>query len=304
MFAMKNTNTDTLIYSTLWRDYYELTKPRVVFLILITAVVGMCLATPNAPDLSIIFYGITGIGLSAASAAAINQLVDRRADAMMARTHNRPIPKGRIAPLKAFSFAILLGIAGLAILTILVNPLTAVLTFFSLIGYACIYTMYLKRATPQNIVIGGLAGAAPPLLGWTAVTGTFDPNALLLVLIIYTWTPPHFWALAIHRKEDYAKANIPMLPVTHGDEFTKLLVLLYTILLSVITPLPYVVHMSGIFYLITSTLLNVGFLYYAVLLKMTDRPLIAINTFKYSISYLFLLFAVLLVDHYFLGSFF
>jgi len=291
-------SSDTNIYRLVWRDYYELTKPRVVILMLVTALVGMCLASPGVLNIKLAVLGIVGIGLSAASAAAINQLVDRRADAIMARTHNRPIPKGRVAPIKAFIFALLLGIAGLGLLALTVNKLTAILTFFSLIGYACIYTMYLKRATPQNIVIGGLAGAAPPLLGWTAISGYFDPNALLLVLIIYTWTPPHFWALALHRKEDYAKANIPMLPVTHGDDFTKLLILLYTILLSVVTPLPYVVHMSSAFYLIASTFLNAGFLYYAILLKMTERPLIAIKTFKYSVYYLFLLFAVLLIDHY------
>lgn len=300
---MKTSTSDTLFYRALWRDYFELTKPKVVLLMLITALVGMCLAMPNtfpsAQDLQNAFFGIIGIGLAAASAATINQLVDHNADAIMARTHNRPIPKGRIAPLKALLFALGLGAAGLGLLAFALNILTAVLTFFSLIGYACIYTMYLKRATPQNIVIGGLAGAAPPLLGWTAITGYFDPNALLLVLIIYTWTPPHFWALALHRKEDYAKADIPMLPVTHGNEFTTLLILLYTVLLSVVTPLPYVVHLSGMFYLVTSTLLNMGFLYYAILLKMTNRPLIAIKTFKYSVYYLFLLFAVLLIDHYF-----
>lgn len=286
-----------------WRDYYELTKPRVVFLMLATALVGMCLASPGPLDWWVVLKGISGIGLCAASAAAINQLVDRRADAIMARTYHRPIPKGKIAPGKALLFSVLLGLTGLAILIFTVNWLTALLTFLSLIGYACVYTMYLKRATPQNIVIGGLAGAAPPLLGWSAITGSLDPNALLLVLIIYIWTPPHFWALALHRKEDYAKADIPMLPVTHGDEFTKLLVLLYTVLLSVITPLPYVVHMSGICYLIGSTFLNVGFLYYAISLKMTQTPLIAVKTFKYSIYYLLVLFILLLLDHYgFMGQ--
>ena len=281
-----------------WKDYLELCKPKVVLLMLITAVVGMYLATPGAVPMPILFWGILGIGLSSGSAAAINHIVDQNVDVLMGRTQNRPLPTGRISTQHALWFATILGIIGLAILLIFVNALTAVLTFASLIGYAVFYTMFLKRATPQNIVIGGIAGAAPPLLGWTAVTGQLDANALLLVLIIYVWTPPHFWALAIHRKDEYAKANIPMLPVTHGVAYTKQHILLYTILLFIVSLLPFIVGMSHWVYLVSSVILGALFIYYACILRFTERPGFAFKTFKYSIVYLFVLFIALLVDHY------
>lgn len=281
-----------------WRAYYELCKPRVVALMLITVVVGMLLATPTMVPWRVFVFGIIGIGLTAASGAAINHLVDRRIDAMMRRTQGRPIPSGKISPGIAIIFALLLAVVGLSLLVCFVNTLTAVLTFLSLVGYALIYTVFLKRATPQNIVIGGLAGATPPLLGWTAVTGQMDYGGLLLLLIIFVWTPPHFWALAIHRVEEYAKANIPMLPVTHGIAFTKLNILLYTILLVVISVLPFVVAMSGLIYLIGALILGAGFLYWAIRLKYSSDPKVAIQTFRYSIIYLMVLFVVLLMDHY------
>jgi heme o synthase len=281
-----------------WRDYYQLTKPGVVQLLVFTAVVGMFLATPGMVPLGALIFGSVGIALSAASAAVVNQLLDQRIDAQMARTRQRPLPTGRINERDALAFALGLGLAGLGILALLVNPLTAVLTFFSLIGYAVIYTVYLKRATPQNIVIGGAAGAAPPVLGWTAVTNEVSGYALLLFLIIFTWTPPHFWALAIARRADYEQAKIPMLPVTHGVEFTKSFVLYYTILLFIITLLPYLTGMSGPLYLISAVLLGGGFLYYAVLLKIDGDRDTAMKTFSYSISYLVALFSFLLIDHY------
>lgn len=281
-----------------WRDYLELCKPKVVLLMLITALVGMYLSTPGAVPLPILFWGILGIGLSSGSAAAINHIVDQNVDLLMGRTQNRPLPTGRISTQHALWFAGILGIIGLTILFIFVNTLTALLTFASLIGYAVFYTMFLKRATPQNIVIGGIAGAAPPLLGWTAVTGHLDANAWLLVLIIYVWTPPHFWALAIHRKDEYAKANIPMLPVTHGVAYTKQHILLYTILLFIVSLLPFIVGMSHWVYLIGSIILGSLFLYYACMLRFTDRPEFAFKTFKFSILYLFALFIILLLDHY------
>lgn len=282
-----------------WRDYYEMTKPKVVLLLLLTALVGMCLAVEGALPIQPLVAGLIGIGMLSSSAAVINHVVDRKIDAKMARTYNRPVPKGKVTPQKALIFALLLCVIGYAILEVFVNRLTAVLTFASLVGYACIYTMYLKRATPQNIVIGGLAGAAPPLLGWTSMTGEIHGNALLLVLIVFTWTPPHFWALAIHREKDYAKAEIPMLPVTHGVEFTKTSVLGYTVLLGLICLMPYLVGMTGLIYLIGATLLNVAFLVYAWKLKYAANEETAMNTFKFSILHLMLLFVILLVDHYF-----
>ncbi len=227
-----------------WRDYLALCKPKVVALIVFTAMVGMFLSVPGMVPWDAMVFGTVGIGLAAASAAAINQLIDHQTDARMARTSARPIPAGHIEPRNCLWFALLLGVLSMAMLVVLVNPLTAGLTFLSLIGYAVIYTGYLKRATPQNIVIGGAAGAAPPVLGWTAVTGQVDPHALLLFLIVFIWTPPHFWALAIHRRREYAQVDIPMLPVTHGVAFTCLQILLYTILLLAVSVLPYVTHMS------------------------------------------------------------
>ena len=281
-----------------WRDYYELTKPKVVMLLLLTALVGMCLASEGWVQWQILLAGMTGIGLLSSSAAVINHVVDHRIDGMMARTVNRPVAKGKVSIDRALWFAAILGTAGFIILSAWVNMLTAMLTLASLVGYAVIYTMFLKRATPQNIVIGGLAGAAPPLLGWTAVTNEVHAHALLLVLIVFTWTPPHFWALAIHRKKDYARANIPMLPVTHGEEFTKTSVLGYTILLVLVCLLPYLVGMSHMIYLAGSLILNAGFCAWAYRLKFACEDDTAIKTFRYSIVHLMLLFVVLLFDHY------
>lgn len=278
--------------------YLELCKPKVVLLMLLTAVVGMCLAEPGLLPFKPLFWGLVGIAFCAGSAAAINHLVDRHIDAVMARTQKRPIAQGKIAPLKAFGFALMLGFLGMLILYTFVNQLTAILTFISLIGYAVIYTGYLKRATPQNIVIGGLAGAAPPLLGWTAITGQLSAEPLLLVLIIFTWTPPHFWALAIYRHQDYQSAQIPMLPVTHGIEFTKLNILLYTILLIVVTALPFAIGMCGMLYFISAMVLGARFLQWAIRLKRTTQNRVAMQTFRYSIVYLMALFIALLLDHY------
>jgi protoheme IX farnesyltransferase len=284
-------------------EFYELCKPRVVMLLVFTAVIGMFLATPGMVPWEPLVFGTVGIGLAAASAAAINQVVDQKIDADMRRTEDRPLPKGSVTNAQAMMFALALGIAAMLILTFLVNGLTAWLTLLSLIGYAVIYTMYLKHATPQNIVIGGAAGAAPPVLGWTAVTGTIDPNSLLLFLIIFAWTPPHFWALAIHRKEEYAKVDVPMLPVTHGVEFTRLQVLLYTIIMIAVTLMPFATHMSGVVYLAGVLILNGIFLYYAIKMQSGKDPSIPIKTFAYSIIYLMLLFALLLLDHYLPQSF-
>ena len=282
-----------------WRDYYELGKPRVVALIVFTAIVGMFLAVPGLPPWSALAWGTLGIGLAATSAAAINHVVDRRFDARMARTRYRPIPTGHVSEHQALAYAAVIGLASMAMLWTLVNALTAVLTFLSLIGYAVLYTVWLKHVTPQNIVIGGAAGAAPPVLGWTAVTGSVDPHALLLFLIIFAWTPPHFWALAIARRQDYEKAGIPMLPVAYGVEFTRLHILLYTILLFIVTLLPYLTGMSGLLYLAAALLLGAVFVRHAVLLRRPDaaveRPM---QVFRYSINYLMLLFAALLADHY------
>jgi protoheme IX farnesyltransferase len=294
------TNQGALDYevSTRFKDYIELCKPKVVLLMLLTTLVGMALSVPGAIPLDLLCFGLIGVGLCAGSAAAVNHVVDRRIDAVMFRTHRRPIAKGKIPPRNAILFSIVLGVLGMGLLFVFVNALTAWLTFVTLIGYAGIYTGYLKRATPQNIVIGGLAGAAPPLLGWTAVTGEITAQALLLVLIIFTWTPPHFWALAIYRYEDYKRANIPMLPVTHGLPFTKLNILLYTILLIVVTALPFAIGMSGLLYFVVAMILGARFLQWSIRLKQTDIPRIAMQTFRFSIVYLMLLFSVLLVDHY------
>ena len=281
-----------------WHDYYEMTKPRVVMLLLLTALVGMCLATETWIDPQVLVFGMLGIGLLSSSAAVINHVVDHKIDSLMARTFNRPVATGKVSPKRAVIFAFVIGAIGFISLALFVNMLTAWLTLASLVGYAFIYTSYLKRATPQNIVIGGLAGAAPPLLGWTAVTGDIHAYALLLVLIVFTWTPPHFWALAIHREKDYAKAKIPMLPVTHGIAFTKTCVLLYTVLLCLVCFLPYLVDMSGLIYLVGSTILNAGFMYYAIKLKYKPTETTAMDTFKFSILHLMILFVVLLADHY------
>ena len=283
------------------RSYYYLCKPNVVFMMLITSLIGSLLAT-NGSNFNplLILISLIGIGLCAASAAAINQVVDQKVDANMSRTSERPIPQGEISSSKAISFAIVIGLIGYAILYIYVNVLTAYLTIASLIGYAIIYTVFLKRATPQNIVIGGLAGAAPPLLGWSSITGSIDPNALLLVLIIFAWTPPHFWALAIHRKDEYAKENIPMLPVTHGILFTKLQIILYTIIMLLVSLFPYFVMMSGVFYLFSALVLGSIFLWYAFRLYGDDSNSLAMPTFQYSIYYIFLIFLALLIDHFML----
>ncbi|MGB5339277.1 MAG: heme o synthase, partial [Gammaproteobacteria bacterium] len=281
--------------TSLVKSYLGLCKLKVVALIVFTAMVGMFLATtpPGMVPLDVLIFGNLGIGMAAAAAAAINHVLDAREDAKMARTSKRPLPQGEISGRNALLFAVLLGALAMVILTLLINPLTAVLTFFSLVGYAVVYTMYLKRATPQNIVIGGAAGAAPPILGWTALTNTLDPHALLLFLIIFIWTPPHFWALAIHRREEYAKVDIPMLPVTHGVPFTRLQILLYTLMLIAVSVLPYAARMSGLFYLVGALLLGGGFLYYAIqLMKGTDET-VAIRTFGYSIWYLMAIFTIL-----------
>jgi protoheme IX farnesyltransferase len=289
--------------SATWRDYFDLCKPRVVALLLLTSVVGVVLASPPGEiSLFILVMSTLGIGLGSAAGAAINQIVERESDARMARTENRPLPKGRVSQQNAFIFAVMMAAASVFVLTAWINVLTAVLTFASMIGYAVIYTMYLKKATPQNIVIGGLAGATPPLLGWTSVTGTVDPHGLLLVLIIYTWTPPHFWALAIHRRDDYAKVNLPMLPVTHGIEFTKYSILGYTILMFMVTLLPYLAYMRGEFYLMSAVLLGLYFFYKVFMLMFSDKKNAAISTFVYSINYLMLLFVAMVVDHYFAVS--
>jgi protoheme IX farnesyltransferase len=281
-----------------WSDYLELTKPKVVALMILTTVIGMFLAVPGMVPLDALILGNLGIALCAGAAAVINHVVDRQIDTKMARTVNRPVAKGRIQPHQAMLFAAMLGVLGMAILLVFINALTAWLTLASLVGYAVVYTLYLKRATPQNIVIGGLAGAVPPLLGWTAVTGEIHGHALLLVLIIFAWTPPHFWALAVHRKEEYAKADIPMLPVTHGEKYTKLHILLYTLIMIIITVLPFVVGMSGWLYLLGALVLGAGFLYWAIVMMIGKKPDAGMDTFKYSIIYLMALFIIMLVDHY------
>ncbi len=281
-----------------FHQYLVLCKPRVVVLIVFTAVVGMFLAVPGWPPLIAFLAGTLGIGLAASSAAAINHLLDRRIDAKMKRTKHRPLASGQLTERNVLVFALSLGLLAMVVLVLGTNILTAILTFMSLIGYAIIYTAWLKRATPQNIVIGGAAGAAPPVLGWTAVTGSLDPQALLLFLIIFVWTPPHFWALAIYRKEEYALVDIPMLPVTHGATFTRLQILLYTILLVIISTLPYLTSMSGLVYLAGVTVLNAGFMWYALRMMKSKDILLPMHTFAFSITYLMVLFIFLLADHY------
>lgn len=285
-----------------WPDFLELTKPRVVALMLITAVIGMCMAVPGFVPWQPLVLGNIGIAFCAGAAAAINHVVDERIDQKMSRTTNRPVAQGRISQSEAILFATLLAILGTALLAVTVNVLTAVLTVASLVGYAFIYTMFLKRATPQNIVIGGLAGAAPPLLGWTAVTGEIHAHGLLLVLIIFAWTPPHFWALAIHRKEEYAAVGIPMLPVTHGYRFTALHILLYTILMFLITLLPYITLLSGWIYAVAATFLGLRFLYWSIEILREKNPDAPMATFKFSITYLMVLFIAMLADHWILGT--
>lgn len=283
-----------------WQDYYELCKPGVVMLMLLTSLIGMLLAIPGWVPIDVLIFGNVGIGLCAASAATVNHIVDRQIDLKMARTFNRPVAKGRVSPRNAVIFAFTLGILGLTLLITLINPLTAYLTLASLLGYAVIYTLYLKRATPQNIVIGGLAGAAPPLLGWVAVTGEIHGHALLLVLIIFAWTPPHFWALAVHRKAEYANAKIPMLPVTHGEGYTKLHIVLYTLILIAVTLLPFATHMLSWLYLLGATVLGLGFLYYSLVLMLGKNENAGMDAFKYSIVYLMALFVIMIADHYLL----
>ena len=283
-----------------WRDYYDLCKPKVVALLLLTSIVGVVMASPPGEiSLFVLIVSTLGVGAAAAAGAVINQLVEWESDARMARTEGRPLPQGRLSQSKAFIFAVLLASFSMFILTAWINTLTAVLTFLGMIGYAVIYTMYLKKATPQNIVIGGLAGATPPLLGWTSVTNSMDAEALLMVLIIFTWTPPHFWALAIHRRDDYAKVNLPMLPVTHGVQFTKYSILAYTVLMILVTILPYLAYMRGLIYLVAALVLGGYFLYMVLKLMFAEKQNTAIRTFVYSINYLMLLFIAMVVDHYF-----
>lgn len=282
------------------RNLLALCKLKVVFLILLTAIAGMFLAVDSLPNLLTVFIASVGIGMSSASAAVFNHVIDEKIDVEMARTKNRPLPQGKVKRSSALAWGFFLGFIGIGLLILCVNVLTAVLTFISLIGYAIIYTIYLKHSTPQNIVIGGAAGAAPPVLGWTAIAGTSEIEyALLLFLIVFVWTPPHFWALAIHRVEDYKKADVPMLPVTHGVEYTKLQILLYTILLFIVTLLPYLTGMSGLIYLVIALILGIGFIIYAInICKNTQDTKIALSTFVYSINYLIILFIALIIDHY------
>lgn len=281
-----------------WRGYVELCKPRVVALIVFTAVVGMLLASPTPAPLPLLLAATLGIGLASASAAALNHIVDRKVDAVMTRTRRRPLPEGVLSARAALLFAFVLCAIAMLVLALFVNPLAAWLTLFSLVGYGVVYSMFLKRATPQNIVIGGAAGAAPPALGWVAVSNNLDAQALLLFLIIFTWTPPHFWALAIARRKDYENADIPMLPVTHGEAFTRLQITLYTLLLFVVSLLPYLTGMSGIAYLFGAVTLGGGFLYCALTLMRRGDEASATRAFSYSIWYLVGIFAVLLADHY------
>ena len=297
---MSHAELNTIAVS--WRDYLELCKPNVVALMLLTSLIGMLLATDQTVPITVLIFGNLGIALCAGSAAAVNHIVDRHVDDKMARTLNRPLAQGRLKTENAVIFALITGMLGMAILLVFTNVLTAWLTLASLVGYAFVYTMFLKRATPQNIVIGGLAGAAPPLLGWTAVTGEVHHNALLLVLIIFAWTPPHFWALAVHRKDEYAKAKIPMLPVTHGEYYTKINILLYTLLLIVVTTMPYLTGMFGWLYLVSSLLLGLGFLYWAIVMLRSKGGNSGMKTFQYSIVYLMVLTAVMLEDHYFIAT--
>ncbi len=291
-------NPANSVHSSRWRDYLELTKPKVTLLIVFTAIVGMVLAAPGWVPLTPLVFGSIGIAMASGSAAAFNHILDQRIDGQMRRTRGRPLPTGHMQERHAVAFAVLLGVMSMLVLWTAVNGLTAALTFCSLIGYAIVYTLWLKRATPQNIVIGGAAGAAPPVLGWAAVTGTIDPQALLLFLIVFTWTPPHFWALAIARRDDYAKVGIPMLPVTHGIPYTRHQILLYTILLILTTLLPFLAGMSGLIYLAAALALNGRFLYFVMALNKGQRADLPMRTFRFSINYLMLLFAALIVDHY------
>ncbi len=281
-----------------WRRYYDLTKPKVVALILFTALVGMLLASPGMVPVQTLFFALLGIGTASAAGAALNHVVDRRVDAIMERTRARPLPSGALDAPHALAFALGMAAFSMLILALLVNPLTAALTFFAFLGYAVVYTMYLKRTTPQNIVWGGLAGAMPPLLGWTAVTGEIGIEGLLLMLLIFIWTPPHFWALAIKRRAEYARAGIPMLPVTHGVAYTKLQILIYSLMLLTVSLMPFLVHMSGLLYLAGALVLGIGFVYHAVRLLRSPGDGHAMKTFGYSIVYLMSLFALLLADHY------
>jgi heme o synthase len=299
MSTIPNNPAATAVTGGRWRDYLELTKPKVSLLIVFTAVVGMLLSTRDWVPLSALLFGTLGIALASGSAAAFNHVLDQRIDERMQRTRRRPLPTGHLQQRHAIAFAVTLGLVSMLILVLGVNVLTAVLTFLSLIGYAIVYTLWLKRATPQNIVIGGAAGAAPPVLGWVAVTGHIDAQALLLFLIIFTWTPPHFWALAIARRDDYAKVGIPMLPVTHGIPYTRVQIVLYTILLMLATLLPFLTAMSGLIYLAAAIALNLRFLYLVLALNRGLRPELPMRTFKFSITYLMVLFAALIVDHYF-----
>ena len=291
-------SSQTATFTPLWRDYFELTKPRVVALMLLCALVGMLLASPSLPTLSQVVYTLVGIALVAGSAATVNHIADAKIDARMERTRDRPVAKGRVSSVAGGLFAASTGLAGMLVLYFFVNPLTAWLNLASWVGYGLFYTLYLKRATPQNIVIGGLFGAAPPLFGWTAVTGSVDPEALLLVLIIFVWTPPHFWALALDRKADYAEAGVPMLPITHGEGFTRQQILYYTLLLVAASLLPFLVNMSGTLYLLSAVLLGAGFVYLAIKLMRNDSGKTAMRTFHYSILYLLILFLVMVVDHF------
>ena len=284
--------------TTSWSDFYEMCKPRVVMLMILTSLVGMFLAVPGMVPANILIFGNIGIALVAASGAVVNHLIDHKIDVVMKRTHNRPLAQGRVDAKRAIVFAITIGVAGMAVLLFLVNPLCAWLTLASFVGYAFIYTGYLKHATPQNIVIGGLSGAMPPLLGWSAVTGTIEPNALLLVLIIFAWTPAHFWSLAIHRKEEYAKSGVPMLPVTHGEFVTKVHIIAYTAILLLVSVFPYSTAMSGALYLGAALTLGFGFLGWSYKLMFKPTATTAMDTFKYSNVYLALLFIALVIDHY------
>lgn len=281
-----------------WKSYLTLCKPNVVAEMLFTAIVGMLLAMPTLPPLDLMFYSLVGIGFASASAAAINHFIDRNADAKMRRTENRPLPQGELSSVQVLTFAGILGVVAMLLLILKVNMLTAILAFLSLFGYAFVYTCYLKRASPQNIVIGGIFGSTPPLLGWCAMTGEVHPHALLLALIIFVWTPPHFWALAIARKEEYAKVNIPMLPVTHGADFTRLQILLYTVLLFIVTMLPYLTGMGALIYLVSTLILNSVFLFYVIKMMRVKDNKTAMQTFWYSIVYITAIFAALLFDHY------
>jgi heme o synthase len=298
MSTVPDSHAATTVVAPQWRDYLELTKPKVSLLIVFTAIVGMVLASPSWIPLTALIFGSIGIAMASGSAAAFNHILDQRIDAQMMRTRRRPLPTGHLQEKHAVLFAISLAMGSMLILALGVNTLTALLTFCSIIGYAMVYTLWLKRATPQNIVIGGAAGAAPPVLGWAAVTNTIDPHALILFLIVFTWTPPHFWALAIARREDYAKVGIPMLPVTHGVPYTRVQIVLYTILLILTTLLPFLTRMSGMVYLAAAFLLNARFLYFVLALNRGRRADLPMRTFRFSITYLMLLFAALIVDHY------